>query len=260
MLVISLPYYDRYKNILLMLRIIKENINGILGTVIFHLIIVLMILVTRLSSFDHQLEQTLLIEFDQDISAEEFAAITESLQSDESFLQDDESGHSARNIAVDVSEERPVPDQFRDLSSQQLSELDQRVDEVLNNAANGADLFPEHPEIETESTAEIIPQENNNDHPYTGPTTITYDLQGRTHLRIPVPVYKCPDGGIVEVNINVNQQGRVVDVNIDGSPENFNEMCIFETATQAAMASRFTESTEAPSVQSGTITFYFQKQ
>jgi hypothetical protein len=234
---------------------IKENVNGILGTVIFHLLIVILFLATRLSSFNHQDEHSILIEFDIDVTEEEFRAITESL-----LAQQLESGQLTRNIAVNVSEDRPVPDQFRDMSPQQMSELDQRINEILDNAANG--IMPEldQPEIKFELPPEVEQQKDDNEEPYSGPTTITYELPGRTHLRVPVPVYKCPEGGIASVNISVDRQGRVVNASIDGSAGSFNETCIFEMAREAALASRFTEKPDAPAVQSGTITFYFQKQ
>ncbi len=243
-----------------MFRIIKENINGVLGTVIFHLMIIVIIMATRLSSVNHQDEHSMLIEFHDAVTEEEFLALTESLQMQESYLSEDESGQIRRNIAVDISEERPVADQFKNMSSEEMSKLDQRVNEVLNNAANGNMPEPEQPEIEFEQPSDIFQHDPNNDKPYTGPTTITYDLPGRTHLRMPVPVYKCPEGGIVEVKISVDQQGIVINATIDGAPGNFNETCIFNMAMEAAMGSRFSEKSDAQPVQSGTITFYFQTQ
>ncbi len=234
--------------------------NGILGTVVFHLVIVVIIMATKLSSVKNHDEQSILIEFDDNVTEEEFLAMTKSLQMHESYLSEVESGQTSRNIAVNISEERPVPDQFRDFSSQQISELDQRVSEILDNAADGIMPEPKQPEIVFEKPDDILQLESNNDEPYTGPTTITYELSGRTHLRMPVPVYKCPDGGIVKVNISVDQQGRVISANIDGTPGNFNEICIFEMAIEAATGSRFDRNVDAPTVQSGTITFYFQKQ
>ncbi len=244
-----------------MLRIIKENINGILGTVIFHLLLTIIVMAAKLTSVDNRNEISLLIEFAPDITEEEFRALTESLMANEGIIQDDGSNmQSARNIAVNVSEERPVPDQFSDIPQDQLSELDRRVDEILNNAANGQMPVPDQPEIEFEPAPEIINLEEEDYEPYSGPTTITYELSGRNHLRIPVPVYRCPDGGVVNVNISVDRQGRVVRATIDGNPSGFNEICIHETAVEASLASRFNQDPDAPPVQSGIITFYFQQQ
>ena len=243
-----------------MVKFLKENINGILGTVVFHLLIIVIFMASRLSSFNDQYEYSLLIEFETDVSEEDFRALAEHLLQSEYALQQHESQVLRRNIAVHVPEDRPVPDQFRDMSSQELSELDERVNEILNQAANGNIPMPEKPEIEFEQPEYLADQEENNDEPYRGPTTITYDLPGRNHIRIPVPVYRCPDGGTVTVIIVVNQQGRVIKADIDGTPADFNEICIFETAVEAAMNSRFNIDSGAPPVQSGTITFYFQKQ
>jgi hypothetical protein len=235
---------------------IKENINGILGTVIFHLVIVILILATRLSSFQHRDELSVVIEFDNDVSEEEFRAFTESL-----LAQNFQDYQRARNIAVNTDEDRPVADQFSDMSSEELYELDKRIDDILNNAAQGIMPTLDQPEINLEVPEESLRNEQQNDHePYSGPTTITYELAGRSHLRVPVPVYKCPEGGIVEVNISVDRQGRVIKADVDGSPGNFNEACNFQMAIDAAMGSRFTGKADAPPVQSGSITFYFQKQ
>jgi hypothetical protein len=240
-----------------MIQFIKDNINGILGTVIFHLLIVVLILATRLSSFEHQDEHSILVEFDIDVSEEEFREYTESLLAQN--LLDYESSQT-RNIAVNVSADRPVADQFKDMSPQEASELESRINEILNDAKNGIMPKPEQPEINFEPPVLPVREQSEDTEPYSGPTTITYDLPGRTHIRVPVPVYKCPEGGIVEVNISVDRQGKVLKANIDGSPDDFNESCNHQMALEAAMSSRFSQNTDSPAVQTGIITFYFQKQ
>jgi hypothetical protein len=241
-----------------MLNFIRENINGLLGTVIFHLLIVVVIMATRLSSGSRQSEHSMLIEFETDVSEEVFRELTESLMDRpaDAYVPP----QLRRNIAVNISEPRPLSDEFRNMSQQQLSELENRMEEILNNAANGNIPLPERPEINFETPEEITRQDNPEDDPYSGPTTITYILPGRHHLRMPVPVYKCPDGGTVEVSISVNQQGRVIKAEIRSKPEDFNERCNFEMAMEAALGSRFNARADAPPVQNGTITFYFQKQ
>jgi hypothetical protein len=241
-----------------MLNFVRENINGILGTVIFHLVIIVVIMATRLSTSEFRSEESILIQFQHDISEEEFRQLTESLME----AQTEESGRrqALRNLAVNIAERRPVADEFRDMSPEQMADLDRRMNEILNNAANG--IMPEldRPEIDFEPVEIIRNKEDETDEPYSGPTTITYDLPGRRHLRIPVPVYKCPGGGIAEVSIAVNRQGQVVSADIKEKAGTFNERCIFEMALEAALASRFDQSSGAPPVQNGTITFYFQQQ
>ncbi len=242
-----------------MQRTIKKNINGILGTVVFHLVLVVIIMAARLSSVQQQYEQRMIIEFESEIIEQSLSDITET-DSDQSDLREDNQGNLRRNIAVNVSEDRPVPDDFKRMSQQDLSELDHRVNEILENAANGVMPELEQPEIKFEPPTEIVRQESGESEPYKGPTTITYDLPGRTHLRMPVPVYKCPDGGIVEVSILVNRDGIVIKAGVDSDPANFNEECINKMALEAALGSRFSSNHGSSEVQSGTITFYFQNQ
>jgi hypothetical protein len=242
-----------------MLNFIRENTNGILGTLMFHLLIVVLIMAARLSSVTRQSEESMLIEFETNISEDAFRELTESLMNNP--FEEVESEPARRNIAVNISEPRPVSDEFRDMSREQLTELERRVEEILNNALDGKMPETGQPEINFEIPAETIPHDKKkDDEPYTGPTTITYNLPGRTHLRMPVPVYKCPDGGIVEVSISVNQQGRVIRADVQDKPDNFNERCVIEMAIEASLGSRFDAKAGAPPVQNGTITFYFQKQ
>ena len=240
--------------------LLKENINGILGTLVFHLLLVVIIMATRLSTVRKDFEERVFIQFETSISEEEFRNLTESIMADRSDLREDSRGILRRDIAVSVSEERPVPDDFKNMSANELTDLDQRISEILRNAAEG--IMPEldQTEIEFDPPTEPLKSEMKEEEPYTGPTTITYDLPGRNNIRMPVPVYKCPDGGVAEVDISVNRQGRVINASVNSSPSNFNEVCIYETAIEAALGSRFSVNYDAPEIQNGTITFYFQKQ
>jgi hypothetical protein len=243
-----------------MLNFVKENINGILGTVIFHLVLIIIIMATRLSTNEFRSEESILVQFQQDISEEEFRQLTESLMERSALMEESGRRQSLRNLAVNIAENRPVADQFREMSPEQMADLDRRMQEILSNAANG--IMPEldKPEFEFEPAEIIRSKEDENDEPYSGPTTITYDLPGRRHLRIPVPVYKCPGGGTAEVSIAVNRQGQVVSADIKAKAGTFNEKCIFDMALEAALESRFDQNPGAPPVQNGTITFYFQEQ
>lgn len=165
------------------------------------------------------------------------------------------------NIAVNEAEERPVPDQFKNLDASETNELDQRLAEILKQASSGQmPVLPEFPEISMEVNKPEEKKEQKNDQPYTGPTNIYYNLQGRRALWLPVPIYKCPDKGIVTVDVLVNQLGNVVQARVNNNPKNFNEECLFEAAISAALKARFNQSASSPVRQAGTITFHFQPQ
>ncbi len=237
----------------------RVNINGILGTVAFHLFIIVLFMFSKLNTANREYQQAFLIDFQ-----EESPEINDPDANEQSGMLDHDyvSAEVRRNIAVSESDNRPVPDEFRDYSSEEMNDLNNRVDEILNNASKGD--FPEldQPEIEFEEIEDFGEQYkgNENEEPYTGPTNIYYDLPGRRGLYVPVPVYKCPDGGIVTVNITVDNKGNVINAGIEGEPSDFSERCLHEEAFQAALGSRFSREPDAPPVQSGTITFHFQRQ
>ncbi len=239
----------------------RKNVNGILGTVAFHLFIVALFMFSKLNTANREYQQAFLVDFQEDYIHE----TEESAEDDQtvSEVYDNVSGEVRRNIAVSESERRPVPDEFRDYSPEQMEQLENRVEDILENASKGE--FPKlsEPEIEFEKDeyfGEQYLSDDNDSEPYTGPTNIYYDIPGREALYIPVPVYKCPDGGVVTVNITVNNNGNIINAEVKGDASGFNEMCLHEEALQAALRSRFSNDHDAPPVQSGTITFHFQRQ
>lgn len=239
---------------------IKNNINGILGTIIFHLLIVVGFMASKLSVDSRDDISAIMIDFEaKEIEPDKIKIpLVERRLDYDQYLE----YILRRNIAVNEAEDRPVPDQFKNLDPSAQQELDTRVSEVLQQAETGKmSLFPQIPEITMETAK---PQEaakpEKKEEPYTGPTNIYYNLQGRKALWLPVPIYKCPDKGIVMVDILVNQLGYVIHARVNISPKDFNEECLFEAATNAALKARFNQSQNSPQRQAGTITFHFQPQ
>ena len=241
--------------------LIRTNINGILGTIIFHLLIVAALLAARLSVINRDGVSAIMIDFEaKDLSELELAKLlppdprAEWEQYFENVLRS--------NIAVSESDVRPVPDQFRNMDPASRAELDQRIAEIMEQAKLGK--MPELPEFPEISVEEEKTQEGSEPHkeeePYTGPTNIYYDLEGRKALWLPVPIYKCPDEGIVKVDILVNQLGYVIQARVFATAKNFNEECLFSAAMDAALKARFNKNSSSPARQPGTITFHFQPQ
>ena len=78
-------------------------------------------------------------------------------------------------------------------------------------------------------------------------------------MHLPIPVYKCMGGGDVTVAIQVDPKGYVVHAAIvtDFSSQ---DHCLQEFAVRAALQSRFTAQSNAPSKQSGEIVYRFIPQ
>jgi hypothetical protein len=95
---------------------------------------------------------------------------------------------------------------------------------------------------------------------YKGPTRIYYDLEGRTHTYLPIPIYKCEGSGKVVLLIQVNQRGEVENAGIVESESTTRDECLIETALQTALISRFDANEKAPKIQKGTLTYLFVAQ
>ncbi len=89
--------------------------------------------------------------------------------------------------------------------------------------------------------------------------SVTYSLGNRYKRYLPIPIFKCENGGEITVNIGVNQKGKVVRATI--SEENSDpDPQLRETAVDAALRSTFNEKGDGPEIETGTITYHFVKQ
>ena len=95
---------------------------------------------------------------------------------------------------------------------------------------------------------------------YQGPTVLSYILDNRTPLALPIPAYQCLYGGVVVVIIHVNRQGKVIRAGINTHTSGSSSECLHQAALRAAYSSRFSARNEAPEIQVGEITYQFVQQ
>jgi TonB family protein len=93
---------------------------------------------------------------------------------------------------------------------------------------------------------------------YKGPSIVSYYLEGRVGISIPVPSYKCFKGGDVTVLIGVNRLGYVVEAEIDRKNSS-NDECLHRAAKEAAESARFSSS-QGQEIQKGNIVYRFVSQ
>ena len=94
---------------------------------------------------------------------------------------------------------------------------------------------------------------------YSGPSVLSWSLDGRKATHLPIPAYRCVGAGEVTVIITVNNQGKVMDAKIDDGASS-KDGCLRSFATRAARLSKFNASATAPARQMGTITYLFIAQ
>ena len=247
------------------IKISKEDKSGLYLTVILHVGLVIVLLVSQIATAVNS-ENTYVLDFSQ---AEE----QERLEQEEEFRQDisdriddllaaasavdSRSGwqEEIRNIAVDASSAHLEDD--RNTDAEQLYRDVERLARELESGAYAPE--PENPE-DYAALPDHRSEETDAEKPvYTGPSVVSYSLDGRKAVNLSVPAYRCMGAGDVTVRITVNPSGVVDAVEI---MEDFSssDHCLREFAKRAARLSRFTASATAPKRQYGEIVYRFIAQ
>ena len=86
---------------------------------------------------------------------------------------------------------------------------------------------------------------------------IAYDLGGRGAKSISTPSKEFSEEGTIVVNIKVDREGRVVEATIQYKGSNLYNKDMQESALRAARNSIFNKDENAPEIQSGTITYNY---
>ena len=234
----------------------KEKKVGFYTTVIFHLVVLIIFLLTAIHWVVSE-ETSFVLDFSK---LEEMERIErqEELKSQASKEIDDLlSGRTSpgayRNVAVDRSSQPLKDDRFKNPNQvyDEARELQRKLDASRAAAMReqGADDVPVNDNTLPDSNA---PQ-------YKGPSVISYSLDGRKAISLPVPAYKCEGGGDVSVQITVNRKGYVVSAAVIESVSS-SDACLVRSAVAAAKRSRFRASSTAPDKQIGEIVYRFIAQ
>jgi hypothetical protein len=235
---------------------VQENATGILGTVAFHLVLVVIFLLAKISQERSLMSDMILVDFEEEPTEEPVDRETPDPVFEEQlarYLEESRSNipvNVARQVDQEISTDRYVEELEQDLDAnrpEDWRETQERLREL-------EEMQQEELSLEAEDSEQEPPK------PYEGPTNIYYDLENRYHLRLPVPVYKCEGAGLVEVKIAVDQHGRVVQAETGKKGNTANDLCLAEAAEKAALATRFNADYEAPVRQIGTITYHFIAQ
>lgn len=234
--------------------------RGIMGTVIFHLLLAILLLSLEISRMSVHTEMEVVMETP---APEEARKQAEERQQREEIRQkssSEEVERMLRSIAVNErARTKPAASEARVQAyvDEVLRELEEsgegrgyRADKDRNYERDSLQNLRDRREEELDSLKSTF---------YAGESSVTYNLEGRYARFLPIPVYKCEYGGVVVVEITVNRKGvvqKAVAVKAD-SPD---DECLRRVAEDAAGRSRFNAKPDAPEVQKGTITYHFVKQ
>lgn len=245
---------------------------GILGTVIIHLIAGIFFMTYQLGSIktrEKEIEKFEIefaaveerMEMSPAVPAENLSAVTV-----ENILRNDpEMLNIARNLAA-RGEEKIDPQEYIDQVKNELIESGKLgTDNFLDSRGTGNQQSEgEEIAVDDQNDTEEKEKEANESQKmaanFQGPTRIYYELTGRNHIFLPIPIYKCEGSGKVVLLIEVNQRGYVEDASIIQAQSTATDECLVETAVGTALRSRFESNLDAPKIQKGTLTYIFVAQ
>jgi hypothetical protein len=244
----------------------EGKIKGILGAVIIHLIAAIIFMIIRIGALQMG-ERTKQYQISLEEIPEPEKKVTNTEQQvtsiEKIFSGDQEILNIARNTA-----NRP------DVKINPTDIIDKVKDELIAAGKLGKDNYIDEQKKAKESSAENILIEKKDDKNipdkprasqqmaanYSGPTRIYYNLPGRTHDYMPVPIYKCEGSGKAVVNIEVDQKGIVISAKIFEAESTTKDPCLIEAAVSSALISRFNPDINAGKTEKGTITYHFVAQ
>ena len=235
----------------------KEDRVGFYTTLVFHLAVLVILLIVSIGRVASS-ENTFVLDFTKQEELEKLQKEIELKEQVARNLEDQlarQPQQRIRNVAVDAGntlrdDRFKNPSEVYDEARELQRKLDaSKRDALAQQAAEEAvDL---NPQKGTESS-EPAPA-------YQGPSVISYELDGRKALNLPVPAYKGYGAGDVLVDIEVNPAGRVTAARVrpDGSSA---DASLHAFALDAARRSRFSASADADKSQTGWILYRFIAQ
>ena len=237
----------------------KDDRAGLYITVTFHLTVIIVLLLYQIDSTVRK-EESFVLDFSKQEEIErrqkeEVFREDISRKLDELIAAAHNSSAPIRNIATDASRAQLKDDRGTD--AEQLYKDAERLAQDLKNGQK--DGIEEEARDETVEMQHQQKPQQKNQKEYSGPSVLSYNLDGRKASHLPIPAYRCYGAGDVTVIITVNNAGQVVRAKVMEEISS-TDACLRNFAVRAARLSRFSASTDAPANQTGEIVYRFIAQ
>ena len=238
------------------MKITKDDKAGLYLTIIFHLVVIIVLLVYQINTSIKR-EESFVLDFSkqeeiEQRKKEEIFKKAVSKRIEEMLAAAQISRSEIKNIAVDAGSH--LKDD-RNTDAEQLYKDAERLANELKKGQNAQ-------EDAREETVELPSKENKSDEKkkeYSGPSVVSYNLDGRKASHLKIPAYRCYGCGDVTVIITVDPQGNVIGAKVLDEISS-SDSCLRSFAVRAARLSKFSASSSAPARQNGEILYRFIAQ
>ena len=235
----------------------KENKAGLYLTIIFHLVVVIVLLVYQIDS-RIKAESSFVLDFTKQEEIEKEQKLQE-MKTEVSKRLDDliaaaRANHKdIKNLAVDASS------QLKDDRNTDADQLYKDAERLANELKAGQSAIQEDAREETVELPSQKKEDKSKTKEYSGPSVVSYNLDGRKASHLSIPAYRCYGSGDVTVIITVDPSGKVIGAQVMDEISS-GDQCLRSFAVRAARLSRFSVSKDAPSRQRGEIVYRFIAQ
>jgi len=239
----------------------KSERIGIIGAIIFHVIVILLLLYWKfITPLPLPAEQGIMIDFGADATGaglEETQNLPQINQNNTPINQPDD-----ENMTQDF-EDAPTIDNKKNIPDNNQTNNETNTKKVDNGA-----LFPGKSDNNNPNQGNTgnkgnqgVPTGNdnrNNEGNGGGGSGISLSLNGRTPVNgLMKPHYTVTEEGKVVVEIRVDQEGNVTSAEITRGTTTYN-VTLQQAAIKAAKTTRFDKNPDAAPIQKGTITYNFK--
>lgn len=234
--------------------------RGIMGTVIFHLLLAILLLSMEISRVTVHAEMELILEAP---APEEIQKQQEEQQRKEEIRRKSSADEVEKMLRSIVANEN-APKQKKNHESQVQQYVDEIMKELEEDGGGKHYAARKDKHYKQDSLQHLRDRKEQELDSlkstfYSGESSVSYNLKDRYARFLPIPVFKCEFGGTVVVEILVNRKGVVQKAWVVETDSKEDE-CLRRVAVDAAERSRFNEKNMAPTLQKGTITYHFVKQ
>lgn len=244
---------------------IYEHRIGILTTVVVYMSCIIAFLSYRIV-INQATNEMIAIEFEKEKLPEQEPTPEEIKQKEIEMLHEQAFAKAQNKIS---NENSKFNTSLRDSKKSNAEEIYKEAERVTREVAAGkaayesglaelSEASKKKPKTESSNQSAEKGDKNQREN-VKGNVFVSYDLKNRTDTYLHKPAYQCQYGGMVVVNITVNQSGKVIAAVVDKATSS-TDGCIIKMAEQSALASTFDASTSAPDKQKGTITYRFVPQ
>ena len=236
------------------MKLTPDQKAGLYITVSVHLAVIIVLLAARIGQ-ELKRENSFVLDFTQQEEKEREEArqqFEEATAEQLERLLAAAQGVPIRNVTVDRSA-------LKDDKGINADELYKEAERLAQELKEGQNRQEDPEDFVSTAQPENRPPEKKQTQAYSGPSVLSWSLDGRKASRLPSPAYRCYGAGEVTVIITVNNRGDVINAKVDNDVST-QDGCLRTFAVRAARLSKFSSSTSAPARQMGTITYAFIAQ